>query len=45
MDFERDPNQGSLKITDLEKSQKKKQSISTAKEKRFLLNELKQIKQ
>ena len=45
MDFERDPNQGSLQVTDLERSPKKKQPISSAKEKRFLLNELKQIKE
>jgi len=36
-DFERDPNQGSLEMSDLQ--------ASTKKEKRFLLSELKTIKE
>ena len=43
VDFERDANQGSLLVSDLDKS--KQQPPTENKEKRFLLNELKQIKE
>ena len=46
-DFERDPNQGSLSVEDLDKSKKPSSpSKETAsREIRFLLNELQQIKE
>ena len=47
-DFERDPNQESLSVDDLKKSKapsKTNKSPTAQKEKRFLLNELRQVKE